>query len=94
MSSVLQSLRLFMHQVFLSPSLAVRGKGPGALAERHGEMARILSRRHARIDAVHALTLIPSEVHPTTLCVTRSQLHGRSKGAMPIWELHLEGGRA
>ena len=49
-------------QVFLSPSLAVRGKGPEALAARHADMARILSRRHSRIDVVHALTLIPDEV--------------------------------
>ena len=49
-------------QVFLSPSLAVRGKGSEALAARHADMARILSRRHSRIDVVHALTLIPDEV--------------------------------
>lgn len=49
-------------QVFLSPSLAVRGKGPEALTARHADMARILSRRHSRIEVVHALTLIPDEV--------------------------------
>ena len=49
-------------QVFLSPSAAVRSQGPEALAARHADLARILSRRHSRIDVVHALTLIPDEV--------------------------------
>lgn len=54
------SLRL--PQVFLSPSAAVKRSGDDAVNERYVEMAKTLSRKHDRINPLHALSLIPDEV--------------------------------
>ena len=59
---------LLLPQVYLqqgqSPGAGAAGEEAGLNSERWTEIAKLLSRKHDRIDPLHALSLLPDGVRP------------------------------